>query len=821
MLTPKQIEELNIASARKASGKASREDFLNIEYAKNKFGYEYKPEPPVEPPKTPPPAVVSSETARTQAAKDTQKLADISKPVEETPKVERPEPEPVQVGKYVFETDDGRSIYGTVNQYGDFVPDKAPQAGSPEDIALKADKGTVRQISEAESTVSSMLTASERRLNNYLDEIERLGTRVDDNLKSTLASITQSYERRRQEQRRLNQAILGGSAKIESRMGRDRYAQQISQDILTDKEQKGLDQLALIDQQEQLAVQAAQDAADEKKFALLNKQLEAVEKLRAEKNKLIFDLQAEARENEKLVMEKVRFAREENEVVQKQIDDYIKSTQEGAIMGLIAQGITDPVTIYEYLNTDEEGKPREGVNIGLEQITTLLKSIKDSKANPEKFKTVGGPKEGFYQLELDEDGQIVNVTPIIAPEAEKLSVSEVKTLRELGYDVTLGMTREEASLLGAPVSEQKTEQQIEAETALRKEFQSQPEVKQYIDLKRSYNSLESAYEEAKKKNASVGSKAAADQALVTLFNKMLDPTSVVREGEYARSFQGQSALARAAGYVEQITQGGAGLTDENRKDMVDIADRLLKDAKESYKQAANFYKEIAEDSNLDADFVIRSLEEEVKVPTTPVKQMSYPTLESFLVVNPDYRDFAVQLQENEGLSNQEVVDFLTGSFSGAGGGTATITPNNYVVTGYGSDYWDKGLDISIGGGGAVAKGKPVSLPVAGEVIEIKRGYSNPQAKPLTKEQGKKQNSGFGNQVKIRTQDGQEIWLSHLDSVANLRVGQKIARGQTIGTQGNTGMTYGSTGVHVDVTMKDKNGRYLEAQQVKQYLDRFA
>lgn len=143
------------------------------------------------------------------------------------------------------------------------------------------------------------------------------------------------------------------------------------------------------------------------------------------------------------------------------------------------------------------------------------------------------------------------------------------------------------------------------ETALRKEFNQLPEVKQFSDLQRSYRSANQAYEAATSKNASGGSKAAADQALVTLFNKMLDPTSVVREGEYARSFQGQSAMARVQGYVEQTLQGGAGLTDENRKDMVDIAKRLFNDAEGIYTDSRDFYKSIATDQGLDPNRIFK------------------------------------------------------------------------------------------------------------------------------------------------------------------------------------------------------------------------
>jgi hypothetical protein len=61
------------------------------------------------------------------------------------------------------------------------------------------------------------------------------------------------------------------------------------------------------------------------------------------------------------------------------------------------------------------------------------------------------------------------------------------------------------------------------------------------------------------KAAGAGDLAAGSQAVLVTFQKILDPTSVVRESEYARSAQGQALLARMEGALEQIKAGGAGV----------------------------------------------------------------------------------------------------------------------------------------------------------------------------------------------------------------------------------------------------------------------
>jgi hypothetical protein len=58
-----------------------------------------------------------------------------------------------------------------------------------------------------------------------------------------------------------------------------------------------------------------------------------------------------------------------------------------------------------------------------------------------------------------------------------------------------------------------------------------------------------------------GNRNAATQIIINAFNKLMDETSVVREGEYIRSEQGQAVVARIQGAITRITEGGTNLTD--------------------------------------------------------------------------------------------------------------------------------------------------------------------------------------------------------------------------------------------------------------------
>lgn len=74
------------------------------------------------------------------------------------------------------------------------------------------------------------------------------------------------------------------------------------------------------------------------------------------------------------------------------------------------------------------------------------------------------------------------------------------------------------------------------------------------ELRRQVDLMDRGLEAARRGDLTAGS-----QAVLVTFQKILDPNSVVRESEYARSAAGQALLARIEGAVEQIQKGGAGV----------------------------------------------------------------------------------------------------------------------------------------------------------------------------------------------------------------------------------------------------------------------
>lgn len=89
------------------------------------------------------------------------------------------------------------------------------------------------------------------------------------------------------------------------------------------------------------------------------------------------------------------------------------------------------------------------------------------------------------------------------------------------------------------------------------------------------------------------SKNVGDQALITLYNKILDPMSVVRESEYARTPDGQSLMNRIGGYIQKVASGGAGLVDADRLEIARAAKILINNAGDLYNKQLGQTRELA------------------------------------------------------------------------------------------------------------------------------------------------------------------------------------------------------------------------------------
>ena len=151
-------------------------------------------------------------------------------------------------------------------------------------------------------------------------------------------------------------------------------------------------------------------------------------------------------------------------------------------------------------------------------------------------------------------------------------------------DVGKAFIMRQLAQAGAPVEDifkEPPAKTFKDETTLRKEYAALPEVNAWPLIDKQMKMLESTWERAQKMKKGDLPKAfnMIDQALIMTFNKILDPGSVVRESEYARTPEGMSWLERLRAWRSRIQAGGI-LSMNERKEIIEI----VKQFREIYRQ---------------------------------------------------------------------------------------------------------------------------------------------------------------------------------------------------------------------------------------------
>jgi hypothetical protein len=105
--------------------------------------------------------------------------------------------------------------------------------------------------------------------------------------------------------------------------------------------------------------------------------------------------------------------------------------------------------------------------------------------------------------------------------------------------------------------------------------------------------------------AEKGDMAAGSQGVLVTFQKILDPNSVVRESEYARSASGQALLSRIEGAAAKLTQGGAGIPLSELRAFVSLGEQFVKNQSVAANEAKEQIDAIAQEFGLNPDRITR------------------------------------------------------------------------------------------------------------------------------------------------------------------------------------------------------------------------
>jgi hypothetical protein len=168
-------------------------------------------------------------------------------------------------------------------------------------------------------------------------------------------------------------------------------------------------------------------------------------------------------------------------------------------------------------------------------------------------------------------------------------------------------------------------QAVGVSSRLRTEFLNRPEVKDYTTVKASVNSMDALLK--KGLDGTADNKVALDQGLITMYNKLTDPQSVVRESEYARTPGNLPMVNRMKGAIDKLSKGGAGLTDEDRKALVLGAKIIANERGKIYQGTLDEYKGLAGEYDIDESLITRgsddhtdySLDDPITAPKSAAK----------------------------------------------------------------------------------------------------------------------------------------------------------------------------------------------------------
>jgi hypothetical protein len=185
-----------------------------------------------------------------------------------------------------------------------------------------------------------------------------------------------------------------------------------------------------------------------------------------------------------------------------------------------------------------------------------------------------------------------------------------RILQQQGFQAGENAKNREAQIAAAATRANVTADQhtFQMETHLRDKFQAEPAVKVFTETMRALNQARGAVQLAEQAIKTGQSTNAPDQTLITALNKILDPRSVVREGEYARTAQGQSAIDRLQGWASRLANGGAGVSAAERRSILQTVEQLSKPAQEQYRGLAARMEKTASSYGLNPKRVLMDFE---------------------------------------------------------------------------------------------------------------------------------------------------------------------------------------------------------------------
>ena len=657
---------------------------------------------------------------------------------------------------------------------------------------------------------------------------------ADDAQKNLIAAINTSYQVRLDQMETVNEAALNSQQLLGARSGRSRYAPELQRQILSAEERNGIRRLTEIEAERLTLISQAQTAATQEDLLILNNRMEKLSGLRDEQQETVLEMYSLARSEETRAQEKAKFALDmrqyENEIVRYesenemtyanavatslvQFDETLNITPPteqqiqfeaeklGIDPNILSQAVFSQIQTIQKMGAEEYGTYFENQQFMADQAQRDF----DNYLSTQKF----GLEQQMFGLDVaskgfvwDETGNLVDTVTGAPAEAEEWAKLIKKGIYKPS-DVPSELKTAVASALNALPPDPKEVQNLEKKLS-------------DIDAFLNHSGL----------NDAVGPNALARAATTNLGAAARGGVLGLMRTNQARAFVGQvnsflgsevlqklidakasgatfGALSEAELAILQVSsntinQWARDADGDGRTDYYEIDEKTFKQeltkVRDSYQKLVDEGKSLVASTpyNDFKDFNDRATQSDKDLfrqfDENPAFQNA--TTEQILEAVNQARSFNAPLStgKNSSMTDVSKIKDFSRVVTSVGSGTATGIEA-------GSKFWKPGFDFVFDGG----KGAPVRQPFSGVVVEAGEA------------------GGFGKSVVVQLPDGRKIRSSHLDSI-NVKPGQKVASSTVLGGQGNTGKTYGKTGIHVDYTMYKPDGSTYTSQEVASFFN---
>lgn len=405
---------------------------------------------------------------------------------------------------------------------------------------------------------------------------------TDAQTRQILQGIQQQYATRKIQQADINKRAEAATEQALLMSGSSRYAPISSGQIQQAQESYGLQQIADLDTQEQTLIAQAKAAQQSQNYKIMSEALTAAENIRQEKQKAATKL------SDALVAQN-----------QKAREQMKQASRDSAISGLLAQGVTDPTQMLDYLNYDEQGnligdfsakeinEALKNLNPQQSAVMDILKTASANGAPPDILSKIGASRDldsaykaaGSYAA--GGTGIIGEYNRYIADEEKNgripmdfssYQTEDANRKRQIVNLNSGGLTSQENSSFLGITNKYQADSIVNAAI---KAGQIQAMADQIIkNPNNTSNQLMSLY----------------------LFVKNLDPDSAVREGELALANQTQSYQQQYGNYLARVSKGQV-LDPAAAKELAEATKRLVSSWQDTAQKKTKLYRAQAKNSS--------------------------------------------------------------------------------------------------------------------------------------------------------------------------------------------------------------------------------